>query len=115
MPSPSGAPNPEQLRKQAKDLLRACRASDSRAVARLTTPPATPRRVHCQARRRFARATADPSVNMRRHAALALGACGGDARAAATLESLIARESDPALPRNARWALRRREGRLLGK
>ncbi len=35
MPSPSGSPNLEQLRKQAKDLLRACRAGDPHALARL--------------------------------------------------------------------------------
>jgi HEAT repeat protein len=59
------------------------------------------------------RAMADPSINVRRHAALALGVYGRDSRAGDTLASLIARESDPALLRHARWALRQREARLL--
>lgn len=61
------------------------------------------------------RAMADPSVNVRRHAALALAGCGMDPRAGAALESLLARESDAALLRHARWALRRREEHSSGE
>ena len=63
---------------------------------------------------RIARATADPSVNVRRHAVLALASCGADGRATTTLDALIARESDPTLLRHARWALRQRERRGEG-
>lgn len=56
------------------------------------------------------RALADPSINVRRHAVVALGSdCGRhDEQAVAALETLIAQECDPAIRRNARWALRRR-------
>ncbi len=53
-----------------------------------------------------AHALRDPSVNVRRHATSALGACCGDPRARDTLVTLLATETDPAILRNARWALR---------
>jgi len=54
-----------------------------------------------------AHALGDPSVNVRRHATIALGACCGDPRALGALETLLVTERDPAILRNARWALRR--------
>jgi HEAT repeat protein len=49
----------------------------------------------------------DPSINVRRHAASALGGFRADPQAVSTLDLLLARESDAALLRNARQALRR--------
>jgi HEAT repeat protein len=56
------------------------------------------------------RALADPSINVRRQAVVALGSvCGEqDASVVATLETLLIQERDLAIHRNARWALRRR-------
>jgi HEAT repeat protein len=51
------------------------------------------------------RATKDPSINVRRHAAVALGAFTGNARAQSELRRLAENETDPATRRNARWAL----------
>jgi HEAT repeat protein len=48
----------------------------------------------------------DPSIRVRREAATALGALR-DRRAVAALAELVARASDEALVRNARWSLRR--------
>jgi HEAT repeat protein len=53
------------------------------------------------------RALADPSINVRRHATAGLGGYCHDRRAIAALQTLLARETDPALLRNARWALPR--------
>jgi hypothetical protein len=52
------------------------------------------------------RALSDPSINVRRHATAGLGSCCHDSRAIAALETLLARETDLGLLRNARWALR---------
>ena len=54
------------------------------------------------------RATADPSIQVRRHATAALGRCA-DERAFEALEMLMSQESDKAILRNARQALRRRQ------
>lgn len=51
------------------------------------------------------RALDDPSIRVRRVAAYSLGAICPDARAAAALETLAARETDVALLRNVRWAI----------
>lgn len=51
-------------------------------------------------------ATDDPSIQVRRHAAVALAAFA-DVRAARALETLVARETDVVLHRNALAALRR--------
>jgi hypothetical protein len=55
------------------------------------------------------RALADPSINVRRHATMALGNFCADARAGLGLETLLAQESDAALLREARRAMRRRQ------
>ena len=52
-------------------------------------------------------ALTDPSIQVRRHAATALGACGIDPRAHDTLRQLLARERDLMLLREARGSLRR--------
>lgn len=57
----------------------------------------------------IARALADPSINVRRHATVALGNFCADVRAGLALETLVAQESDAALLREARRALRRRK------
>jgi hypothetical protein len=54
------------------------------------------------------RALTDPSINVRRHATSALGSFCADARAGLALETLLAQESDQAILREARRALRRR-------
>ena len=51
----------------------------------------------------------DPSINVRRHAASALGNFCADPRAGLALETLLAREGDRAILREARRALRRRQ------
>jgi hypothetical protein len=56
-------------------------------------------------------ALTDPSINVRRHATVALGACSGDARAIQVLEMLATRETDPAIRREARGARRRCQAR----
>jgi HEAT repeat protein len=53
-----------------------------------------------------AHALDDPSIRVRREAATALGGLRDD-RADAALEQLVARGSDEALVRNARWSLGR--------
>jgi hypothetical protein len=53
-------------------------------------------------------ALADPSIKVRRHAATALGNFCVDPRAGLALETLVVQETDVALLREARWALRRR-------
>jgi hypothetical protein len=53
------------------------------------------------------RALAGPSISVRRHATAGLGGCCHDHRAVAALKNLLARETDAALLRNARWALAR--------
>lgn len=55
-------------------------------------------------------ALTDPSINVRRHATVALGSLCADVRASRTLETLIAQESDQAILREARRALRCRTG-----
>ena len=55
------------------------------------------------------RALADPSINVRRHATSGLGGRCSDPRAVAALQTLLARETDPAIRRNARRALRRHQ------
>jgi HEAT repeat protein len=55
------------------------------------------------------RALADPSIAVRRHATVALGGCRRDERAGQVLETLAAQETDAAIRREARWALRRRQ------
>jgi HEAT repeat protein len=50
----------------------------------------------------------DPSINVRRHATVALGSCYQDSRAEAVLECLATQETDTAIRRQARQALRRR-------
>jgi HEAT repeats len=55
------------------------------------------------------RALRDPSIQVRRHATGGLGGDCYDARAVAALEALLARETDPTLRRNARWALKRQQ------
>lgn len=52
-------------------------------------------------------ALADPSINVRRHAAYGLGTRGDDPRAVAALRDLLAREPDRAIQRAARQGLRR--------
>jgi hypothetical protein len=54
-------------------------------------------------------ALSDPSIRVRRVAAYALGGSCFDRRAVAALQTLLARESDPALLRSARWALGHQE------
>jgi hypothetical protein len=54
------------------------------------------------------RALADPSINVRRHATVALGGCHRDARADRVLEALAGEATDAAIRREARQALRRR-------
>jgi hypothetical protein len=54
-------------------------------------------------------ALTDPSIRVRRVAAGALGGECYDPRAAAALELLLARETDAALLRGARWALARQQ------
>lgn len=51
------------------------------------------------------RATTDPSINVRRHAAAELAARWADPRALQTLQRLLAQETDPAIRRSARWAV----------
>jgi len=58
-------------------------------------------------------ALSDPSVNVRRHATSALAACCGDPRALDALRMLVATERDPAILREARWALRKPGGTAL--
>jgi hypothetical protein len=55
----------------------------------------------------MARAITDPSINVRRHATVALGSFPRDARAIQTLERLVTHETDSAIQREARNALRR--------
>jgi HEAT repeats/HEAT repeat associated with sister chromatid cohesion len=55
------------------------------------------------------RALTDPSIQVRRHAAGGLAGDCYDARAVAALEGLLARETDPTLLRNARWALKHQQ------
>jgi hypothetical protein len=55
-------------------------------------------------------ALADPSINVRRHATTSLSNFCADPRASLALETLVAQETDPALLRQARWALRRGTG-----
>lgn len=50
----------------------------------------------------------DSSINVRRHATVALGSCGRDARAEELLMTLACEATDPAIRREARRALRRR-------
>ncbi len=61
------------------------------------------------AQKAFARASElalnDPSVQVRRHASIALGQLGG-AKAASVLEQIVARDSDEMVRRNARSMLR---------
>jgi len=59
----------------------------------------------------IARAFTDPSINVRRHATVALGSFPGDARAIQALESLAIQETDRAIRREARNALRRCQAR----
>jgi HEAT repeat protein len=53
------------------------------------------------------RAMTDPSIQVRRHATAGLGSCCHDARVVQALESLLERDTDPAIRRNARQALHR--------
>ena len=53
------------------------------------------------------RALSDPSINVRRAATYGLGDHCSDERAVAALHTLLARETDRAIRRNAAWALRR--------
>jgi HEAT repeat protein len=53
------------------------------------------------------RALADQSINVRRHATVALGSFCQDARVRQILQTLTAQEKDPAILREARQALRR--------
>jgi hypothetical protein len=53
------------------------------------------------------RALTDPSINVRRHATVALGSFCQDARVRQILQTLAAQEKDPAIVREARQALRR--------
>jgi HEAT repeat protein len=55
------------------------------------------------------RALTDTSIQVRRHATAGLGGCCHDARAVQALQSLLERETDVAIRRNARRALRRQE------
>jgi HEAT repeat protein len=55
------------------------------------------------------RALADESIRVRRVAAYTLGGSCYDQRAVAALRTLLARETDTALLRNARWALGHQE------
>ncbi len=50
-------------------------------------------------------AMTDPSIRVRRVATYTLGGYSSDPRASTALESLLARETDRAVVRNARWAL----------
>jgi hypothetical protein len=52
-------------------------------------------------------ALTDSSINVRRHATVALSACPSNARALQVLETLATRETDRAIRREARGALRR--------
>jgi HEAT repeat protein len=52
-------------------------------------------------------ALADPSINVRRHATVALGGCRTAGRAVEVLEALAVHDADPAVRREARRALRR--------
>jgi HEAT repeat protein len=53
------------------------------------------------------RAMTDASIQVRRHATAGLGGCCHDARVVQALESLLERDTDPAIRRNVRRALRR--------
>lgn len=53
------------------------------------------------------RALADPSINVRRHATVALGSFCQDVHVRQVLQTLAAQENDPAILREARQALRR--------
>jgi hypothetical protein len=55
------------------------------------------------------RALADPSINVRRHATVALGACRTDPRAVQVLHTLATQTPDTAIRREARRALRRKQ------
>jgi hypothetical protein len=57
----------------------------------------------------------DPSIRVRRVAAYTLGGDCYDPRAVAVIEQLLARETDEAILRSARWALRHQEGLAAGK
>ena len=57
------------------------------------------------------RALTDPSINVRRHATVALGSFPCDARAIQMLESLVTHETDRAIRREARNAMRRCQAR----
>jgi HEAT repeat protein len=57
------------------------------------------------------RALADPSINVRRHATVALGSFCQDVHVRPVLQSLAVRENDPAILREARQALRRLQAR----
>jgi hypothetical protein len=57
------------------------------------------------------RALADPSVQVRRHATVALGGVRRDTRVDEVLETLAAQETDPAIRREARQAVRRHRAR----
>jgi hypothetical protein len=56
----------------------------------------------------LAHAITDPSINVRRHATVALGSYPRDARAVKMLETLATTDTDRAIRREARGALRRR-------
>ena len=59
----------------------------------------------------MSRALTDPSINVRRHATVALGSFPRDARAIQVLERLVTHETDRAIRREARNALRRCQAR----
>jgi hypothetical protein len=59
----------------------------------------------------MAHALTDPSINVRRHATVALGSFPGDAQAIQMLERLVTHETDRAIRREARNALRRCQAR----
>ena len=59
------------------------------------------------------RALADPSINVRRHATVSLGACGNDPRALHVLHALATQTLDAAIRREARRALRRQQSHSL--
>lgn len=57
------------------------------------------------------RALADPSIQVRRHATVALGSGHCDTRVEHVLETLATQETDPAIRREARHAVRRHRAR----
>jgi HEAT repeat protein len=169
MPLVSNSSNLEQLKNQAKDLLRAVRAAEPQAQSRVAahlphlvglSPTPVDNAAHALDHfaddrcvgplrqlvddpvprvRRMAlhvlscdvcklallsavddlvalvidRALADPSIQVRRHATVALGGVGRDTRVEHVLQTLAAQETDPAIRREARQAVRRHRARAL--